>query len=971
MTPTKPTHRRRRVFAALTLPALGALLAAALWAPSASADLSDYGLVSVSGSETSSQAGAHPDLTVGFAVKLDSEGFPFAKTETVKTDLPAGLIGNPQGYPQCPMAEFGALTSGFGGGAGGECPQDSQVGIVKFSEAAFNATVDEPLYSLEAPANSDIVARFGFIGVIYPFVIDFRLRPGDHGITATLDSSGQAFVMSAYVTTWGVPSDPSHDGQRMTFQDVINCGGPCNGPSPSGVQPTAFLSNPTSCSGPLQVNIAASSFAAPNTFDSQSAELPGMTGCDQVPFNPSVSLQPTSTEADSPTGLDVNLSVPQPGLTDPNGRATSHVKKTVVTLPQGMALNPSSADGLEGCTEAQIGLVNDNPIEFDGVDPTCPPASKLGTVEVTTPVLPDPIQGSFYLADPNDNPFNALLAGYIVAQGQGVLVKLPGLFERDPATGQITGTFDNNPQLPFSEFDLHFKGGSRGVLVNPPKCGTYQAQSELSPWSANDPDNPSPAETKSLTQSFQITSGPNGGPCPDLTDPARFTPSFSAGTVSPIAGQYSPFVLKVSRPDGQQSLKKIGATLPLGLSANLSGIPKCPQAQITPGVGGAANCAAASIVGRVNVGSGAGPTPFFLKDQPVYLTEGYGGAPLGLAIDTHAVAGPIDLGHVVVRSKLNVDPKTAQVSADAESLPNIIQGIPLHIRSVTLKMDRSAFTLNPTNCNPMAVTGQITGGGEDFADPADDVTVPVSDHFQVAGCGALGFSPQLSATILNGKDGVHRSDHPNLQFDLKGTPGDANIAAVSVQLPDAFQIDQNNILNICSESQLAATQCAGKGAIGTASASTPLLDAPLQGPVYAVSGSGGLPRLALILNGPPTTPINLLLRGDTTTAPSGTGGTSLVNTFASAPDAPVDSLRLTLDGGPGGYLVNNRNLAKPAKHCKASQKRKRSKKRSKKQAGTQLAAQATFTAQNGDTLSQSIPIATACIKKKGKHGKKH
>src|SRR4029077_16146275 len=310
-------------------------------------------------------------------------------------------------------------------------------------------------------------------------------------------------------------------------------------------------------------------------------------------------------------------------------------------------------------------------------------------------------------------------------------------------------------------------------------------------------------------------------------------------------------------------------------------------------------CPAGSQIGTVNVGAGSG-SPFFVKDQPVYLTDGYAGAPYGIAIDTHALAGPFDLGHVVVRSTLRVDQDDAQVHIDSENLPSVLQGIPLRIRSIAVNINKPGFILNPTNCNPMAVTGTVTGGGANFDNPADDTVKPVSTPFQVAGCGGLPFNPSLSGAILNGAQGIHRSDHPNLQFNLGYQPNNANLAAVSVLLPQAFQIDQANLGNICSETQLATNECAGRNTVGTASATTPLLGSTLSGPVYAVSGSGGLPKLAVILRGPPTDPIALVVRGITETV-----GARIKNTFPLVPDAPVTSFNLTLNGGPAGYLVNN------------------------------------------------------------------
>ncbi|MBO0746710.1 MAG: hypothetical protein J2O47_00080, partial [Acidimicrobiaceae bacterium] len=314
------------------------------------------------------------------------------------------------------------------------------------------------------------------------------------------------------------------------------------------------------------------------------------------------------------------------------------------------------------------------------------------------------------------------------------------------------------------------------------------------------------------------------------------------------------------------------------------------------------------------------------------------------------------------RSTLNVDKDDAQVHVDSEQLPWIIQGIPLHIRSIFVDVNRPGFILTPTNCNPMQVTGTVTGGGRDFDDPSDDTVKPVSSYYQVQGCGGLGFTPHLTGTILNGTQGIHRSDHPNLNFHLAYTPGDANIASVAVTLPQAFQIDQANLGNICSETQLATQECAGRNTVGTASATTPLLGSTLSGPVYAVSGSGGLPKLAVILNGPAADPVHLLVRGITTTV-----GARIANTFPLVPDTPVTGFDLTLNGGAVGYLVNNTNVCGPAKVKGKGRKAKQAKKKAKRLRKANLTADAFIVAQDGDTLSQKVPIAAQCPKaKKGK-----
>jgi hypothetical protein len=827
--------------------------------------------------------------------------------------LPPGMIGNPQGYPRCPMAVFANIVNSLNSGTGENCSQDSQVGVVSVDIAAFNATLLEPLYSLDTPAQSDVVARFGFIGLIYPFVIDFRLRPDDHGITATVQSSGQADPTSAVTTVWGVPSDPSHDGERFTPLDAAECGGPCNGPQPSGVQPTAFLTNPTSCSGPQTVGIASASFAAPNTFSSMSAGLPAITSCDKVPFDPVISVQPTTEQANSPSGLNVDLSVPQPGLSNPNVLGSADLKSVGVTLPAGMAVNPSSADGLQGCSEAQIGLTSESPVTFDGNPPMCPDGSKIASGTITTPVLPDPIPASFYLADQNDNPFHSLLAGYLVAQGEGVLLKLPGRFDLDPATGQITATFDNNPQLPFSDLQLQFKGGPRGVLVTPPGCGTYQIHSDLSPWSAADPNHPSPAETRSSSQSFQITSGPNGGPCPT----GSFNPGLDAGVSNAAAGSSSSFTLRLTRPDGEQNISGLTTVLPPGLVAKLAGVPLCPELDTATG-----DCPAGSQVGSTVVGTGAGPDPLYLPQAgksptAVYLAGPYKGAPYSLVIKVPAQAGPFDLGTVAVRAGIFVDPTTAQVTVVSDPLPQIINGIPLEYRDIRVMIDRPGFIQAPTSCDPMQVSADVTGvplGGPVSVNAAQvgyatstGTIAHLTSRFQVGGCQDLPFAPKLRLA-LSGKGQTHSAQHPTLTATLTQGSGQANLHTARVALPLSLALDPNNSQHVCDYDTAQSVHggsvgCPASTIVGTATAVTPLLDQPLTGPVYLVQGirfgaSGQrirtLPSLLIPLRGQ----IALDLRAQTSVS-----GGKLVTTFPTIPDAAVSKFTLQINGGKKGIIV--------------------------------------------------------------------
>jgi uncharacterized repeat protein (TIGR01451 family) len=927
---------------------------------------------------TATQAGSHPyQLNTSFLLNskiVNGTLAPVGSLRDVHAALPPGLVIDPQAAPvRCTEAQFETSVHGDGTDIP-SCPDASQVGIVRLRALVLGSaagTFDVPVYNLVPPPGAP--AELGFYDSLLNVFVHLRGgldSAGDYELTADATQLLEASALSVDLDLWGSPSDPSHDSRRGACSTQVDGNNIQQCPL-SPRSDTPFLTMPSACSGPLSADLSADSYdqpgdfatASPQTLDSAGNPV-GVSGCSTLAFDPTLTAQPTTAQADSPTGLDVDLQVPQTNSMD--SLATANLKKTVVDLPAGMAVNPSAADGLGACSPSQIGLttpIGTSPAHFTAAPDTCPDSAKVGDVSITTPLLPDPLQGSVYLAQQDHNPFPnpSLLALYITIKdpATGVVIKLPGQVTPDPVTGQLHASFDDTPELPFSDFELHFKSGNRATLVTPPSCGTYTTTSKFAPWSAADPDNPTPAEIRTSTDSFQVTSGPGGGPCPDYTDPARFTPTFSAGTVTPQAGGSSPFVLKITKPDGEQQIKQIHVDLPPGLVANLRGVPRCAQSQIQSGVGGHANCPAGSQIGIVNAGAGAGGTPFFLTNQPVYLTDGYAGAPYGIAIDTNLIAGPFNLGHLVVRSTLNVDQDDAQVHIDSEQLPSIIKGIPLHVRSIAVDVNKPGFMLNPTNCNPQTVTGSVTGGGADFNAPGDDTVKPVSVPFQVSGCGSLGFSPHLSGTILNGTQGIHRSDHPNLQFNLGYTLGDANLAAVSVLLPQSLQIDQANLGNICSETQLATQECAGRNPVGTASATTPILASTLSGPVYAVSGSGGLPKLAVILHGPPADPVKLLVRGITSTV-----GARILNTFPLVPDAPVSNFQLTLNGGPTGYLVNNTNVCAGAKG-----KSKKAHKKAARLRRSNLTADAQFTAQDGDTLSQQVPIAAQCPKS-GKKGKK-
>jgi hypothetical protein len=898
---------------ALFLAALGA--ATLLTSVTAIADAAEFGIASFDGAVTSqseasfTQAGGHPyeaTTSITFDSFTAEEGgvYPNKDVKDISVALPPGFIVNPAATPKCEESEL-EVVGPLNVLLNPTCPAATQVGTVSLDLAVQFGEVTLPVYNVVPPPGRPAQLAFNVLGqeVVHLFP---TVRGGsDSGITADIVNAAQTDPFSATtLTLWGVPSDPSHNAQRgqncfhLEGSETAAC---FQGGLGTGLPEKALLSNPTACSGPQTTTLEADPWADPGVFDTagfvshdNESNPIGITECESVPFSPTITVQPTSAAADSPTGLNVDVHLPQEGLESPKGLATAALRKAVVTLPEGMSVNPSSATGLSACTPAQIGLLGTdfaqpNPIHFTDAAAACADSSKIGTVEISTPLLEEPLKGSVYLAQQTANPFGSLLAVYIVAEGQGIVLKLPGKVTTNAQTGAVTATFDNNPQLPFEDLHVEFFGGSKASLLNPPACGEYATQSELSPWSGTAP--------VSSTSSFEITSGPNGQPCPK----GGFDPKLSAGTTNPVAGNYSPFVLKLSREDGTERLSTITAKLPKGLLAKLKGIPYCPEAALAgiptaegTGAGQLASpaCPAASQVASVSVGTGAGPSPFYVNTGRAYLAGPYKGAPLSLAIVTPALAGPFDLGNVVVRTALRVDPETAQVTAVSDPLPTILHGIPLDLRDVRVDVERPGFTRNPTSCDPMQVAATITGVGGGSAAP--------SDRFQVGSCERLKFAPRLSLQL---KGGTARNDYQQLTAHLQAKKGEADIARVSVALPSSEFLAQNHINTVCTRVQFAADQCPKGSIYGYAEAKTPLLDKPLKGPVYLRSSSHPLPDLVAALKG--QIEIDLSGRID-----SVDGGIRTV--FQAVPDAPVSSFTLRMKGGQKSLLVNSTDLCRQA-----------------------------------------------------------
>jgi len=841
------------------------------------------------------QAGGHPFEGFSHVVFNRKRGLkaehpidrgPVAKIRQAIADIPPGVVGNPLAIPAlCPTIEDVKH---------GTCPPASAVGKIRIEEASDN-THEYAMLAIEPEAGTP--AQFAFADVIQNvYVFSAHLRPEDgYAVSLELGPAPEAvFVIDSKVTLCDF-------GAKYAGGAVSGC----YKAGEAGANPKPFLTNPTRCGVPLTTRIQVNSWVDPTFVEGSPFANAEVEGCDKVPFEPTMKVTPTTSVADSPTGLDAELNVPTEGLEKaeecheiqddegsplaPECLSEANLRDVKVTLPEGLAVNPAGANGLEACSEAQVGIShagvpNNNPV-------TCPDASKIGSAEVITPLLEKPLDGAVYQAEQDRNPFGSTLAVYLVAQQpeSGILVKLVGKVELDPDTGQITSTFADNPQVPFKTFKLHFFGGASAPLRTPAACGTYSTTSVLTPWSA--PESGPPA---TITNSYAIDQAPGGGECPTSEGALPSAPEFDAGTIRPIAGAYSPFVVRLQRQDGSQRFGAVKLTPPPGLTAKLAGTPACSEAALAAAASksgreeqASPSCPAASHVGTAHVATGAGPAPFWAKGE-AYLAGPYKGAPLSLAIITPAVAGPFDLGTVVVRTALRVDPASAQITAESDPIPQMLEGIPLDVRTVAIALDKPDFTRNGTSCAEMGFTGQLLS-------PLGQAT-PLAERFQLGECARLRFKPAIS---LNLTGGTHRGDYEGVRATVtypEGT-GYANIARTAVTLPHAAFLAQNHIRTVCTRVQFAADQCPKGSIYGRAKATTPLLDYPLAGPVYLRSSNHTLPDLVVKLRGPDSQPIEVDLAGRTDSVKG-----ALRNTFEIVPDAPVKKFSLQLFGGRRGLI---------------------------------------------------------------------
>jgi hypothetical protein len=920
-------------------PKLIVLLAALLALAAPTAAQANFGFAPDSASVTAinrdgtidSQASSHPYAFVTHVdLKTDAEGHPEGgDMRSTRALVPSGFFGNPEAVPSCPHQEFE--------GGSPQCQLSTQIGVLRAVIPGIGE-IRGPLYNVTPPHG--IAVEFAFSGASTGLIVqqyatlDTEREYRFHVVASDIPLG----VTSVTETIWGTPADPGHDAER----------GPTLEGNSTDASLLPFLTMPVDCRKPLTTLLQADSVLAPGVF----AELlapnvdaggnpAAMTGCESVPFDPTIALQPTTKLAESPSGLDFELKLPNQGLTNPEAIAETEPEKLEVTLPEGMTLNPSAAEGLGVCSEGRYKAEQIESPPSAG----CPDESKLGSILIHTPLISEPIEGSLFLAKPYENPFGSLFAIYLVARGpgHGILVKQVGKVEPNAQTGQLVTTFEGLPPLPYSDVLLHFREGGRAPLVSPPSCGEYKTTARLYP--ASEPDKP-----LTVTAPFKVEHGADGGACPSGALP--FGPNFEAGAINNNAGSYSPFNMRLTRKDGDQDLTKFSAVLPPGVVGKLAGTAQCSPAAIAlarsrQGTHGGQeerehpSCPADSLIGHVLAGAGVGAVLTYVPGR-LYLGGPLNGAPLSVVAVVPAVAGPFDAGTVVTQEALRINPLTAEVEADGSSsdpIPHILRGIPLKVRDLRVYVDKPNFTLNPTSCDPSAAKATIWSGGFNVFSALDDTAHALDSRFQAASCASLGFKPSLALKL---KGGTRRGAHPALTGTYKPRSGDANTHHLVLTLPHSAFLDQAHIRTICTRVQFAADGGAGRGCpaaaiYGKAKAWTPLLEKPLEGNVFLRSSNHNLPDFVAALHG--LVDVEAVARID-----SKNGG--IRATFSTIPDAPLTKVVVDMQGAKKGLIINSTNLC----------------------AGTHK-ADAQFEGHNGKTASDK-PVVGASCGGKGSH-KRH
>jgi len=809
------------------------------------------------------QAGSHPYLVrLAFAFNqapnLDGELVPDGAAKNLMVDLPAGLIGDSVDTPQCLTEEFQS-SSLFRQG----CPQASQIGTMRLDLGLGELAV--PIFNLEPPP--DRTAQFGIFALISPMVMNASVRGADFGLRMTLRNMPQFLPMaSGVLDLWGVPADPRHDTLRGA---CLGLEGESLGECGAGVSRQPFLTLPVNCAKSLATTFRMDSWQNAGQFVSQAAsplddeghELI-LEGCEALDFSPQISVRPESEAADASSGVEVDLRFPQ--NENPDGYAEAEPRNAVLKLPPGLSLNPAAGDGLGTCSLEQIGLGK-------STEPRCPDSARIGSVTVDSSLVAEPLRGSIYLAAPVQNPFGSKFAAYVVAGGSGTVIKIPMRIDADAETGRLTVRLDELPQLPFAKFSLRFDGGPRAPMALPAECGTFTTTGRFGSHS-----DPAEAEPTVVSSSFSIARNCDGG----------LSPSFLGGATSAVAGHQTGLTLRLERGEGEEGISRFSATLPRGLLPLLAGVTGCPEPQAGNG-----NCPPASRIGAVAVTAGAGLRPLGLSGS-VFLTDSYKRAPFGLSVAIPAFVGPFDLGRIVIRAQLLVDPRSARVTVATDPLPRIRTGIPLRVRSFELStIERPGLFTAPTSCGRQEVNAQAVGR-------AGAIT-SLATPFFLGDCRELRFAPRISAAT---RRHVSRRAGASLRLAIRSRLGaQANLRSIRLAFPRQLSPRLSAIQGSCPAAIFAADpeRCPPTATIGMARVHSPVFESALSGPAYLVSrGAEALPRIVLVLG---TRGVVLELFGSLRL--SNRGRSSV--TFAAIPDAPISNFVIDLPRGANSVFGAN------------------------------------------------------------------
>ncbi|HWX45047.1 MAG TPA: hypothetical protein VNY52_06965 [Solirubrobacteraceae bacterium] len=877
---------------------------------------------------SSAQAGAHPDLTSSLALTTDSSGLLSGAPRETGLDLPPGFVIDIADAPKCSISDFSKQEQAYNQ----TCAPGTQIGTVTLvinPGGIFGFTVGEllrvvePVYNLTT--NPGEIARFGFYTGEFGVEGTTTVRPGDYGGRTTFHNIRTNLLEGVSLTVWGVPSEASHDAMRgLACEDFF--GGRCERSDgetgfiknePSTSPPVPYFTDMTQCTGaPAAGTFFAASWQEPERQVTAPTSFGPVTGCDLLEFGPYITAAPDTSRADTPAGFTFDVKMPQEGLVNAEGLSSADIENTTATLPAGVVINPGQAAGLAACPFSQDGIGVEGP-------PSCPSNSKVGEVEVETPLLPRTLKGPVYVLASNPPEVKLLVAPEDPTDG--LYVKFVGTVHLSPTTGQLVTTFEQTPKLPFNNLRLSFSGGAQAALATPTGCGTYTTTGLFAPWSG---------EREALTaSSFAIESGPGGSGC---ASPLPFSPELIAGATTDQAGGFTHFSLLLQRADGQQRIASLQFKVPEGLLGMISKVPLCGEPQASKG-----ECPADSQIGHTVVEAGPGPYPLVVPQPgqppaPIYLTGGYRGAPYGLSIVVPLVVGPFTLQTQVVRGKIEVDPFTAQLTVTTDPFPTIIDGVPADLRSINAVIDRPGFMFNPTSCAPMSFAGT--------AFSTEGASAGIASHFQVGSCQSLKFQPDFKVSTqgktsrLDGASLDARIVYPSGALPDNQASSQSNIKLVKVELPKQLPSRLSTLQKACPGPTFDANPaaCPAASRIGEASASTPVLPVGLSGPVYFVSRGGAkFPELVIVLSGYGTT---VQLHGETFISKAGITS----STFRSVPDVPITSFELKLPEGPFSALAANGNL------CRSS-----------------LVMPTEFIAQNGAELHQSTKITvTGCPKAK-------